>query len=1360
MFSACKRYCGCTIRATRGRAGWALAVALCAPLGLTGQIQNVQFQGATSTRAIISFDVPDPTNCLVQVSTDPNFVSLVNDTNALLFPGSQNCNRASSSVVGGHVTFVAGTRTSQPGSDGLFHSLALEANRMHYYRITSQGTTIFTCDPNANCIQTSNPPFGNTFAEPAPFNPSAPYNYAWPTIRAGVDRNTWFIDPLTGIAVSMFSVPAPVNGGYTNGAVQCFVFVCAQPGTASFDAANNGNWTTGCAAIGGSNCVNSTANQDPLFIRLKPFCVIGGTVQAPGSSIACPQGQSTWTEPGIDETQYNTIDDIQAVIAAAISGSTTGMQFALTVDGVNPATDWQSQTLTTSSASYPYPATGAASGGTIITPGFPSTQYGTGAQATTFGYWFANQATARLTRPDMQPHTGIVTIGSGGSVTWSSGEPFRMSSVSVGSHLTLVVSSVNTDFRITAVNSPTSLTIASPPAAGTYNYIYQGFGLLIRKAAATTGNLTVGGASFSDWESAANVTPIDGLVDTCESTTVTDGNGIVGRLCSWLEGFAHAMYFIEEVSGKGRFLGLAESNGGCFSNTCAPGVTNGLNNFGQSTAVKALGSVFIPGTSSWVTSASDSGSNFVLIQGTYNPSGAGSCPNNYQEINIANCPSYPYNNNATYINATPKVGADGQDHTPATQAAAYNAAQRLLNPAIPPFDVTRFNIFFEEGPFDQANGSVGILFSTNSQDNAAWFAKFSPATVPYTLVAMGNSYSSYNCRFCPTHGSGSLAGFENISNNFILPVCSGVGCGEFDLRTNTNTDNSTTNACTGITDPNFASYNGTSNCFDLTLAGTDPCHITPNLGSEVSPMYGTCSWNSSYTHLSGVTVQVGDLLDDYPYSNNPNGEMFRVVAIPSPGVIRVLRAYATPSAGTGPLEGLFARASALVAHTAPWNLRMLCSSNSGSNGGQVWFNLNVDQTAQNGIVDYPSYITSHADWWTTGVWAEVNRYRVYPSLGAMVGSPNSFLANQFGPFNGTTAYTYAAGWEDSHAGVSRDPNNPFYTVDKNPLSSASAAVNTLWTQTATNVTGSLWHILAANVQNNGASWPSAIKNTPFVVWSGAYLLKDISGPSSIIDGTPAHNWQFCVVYLAGECFSGSAVGDVYVNVPQSGENGLCGPWDYFRNICASTMDATGAGLNQYSFGTNRLYDGTTTPWNGTNFTDGRTLRPLSHLFARYNFESVFSSAHGSFGGQWVFGHSDYYGGGLRSDLFIMKLPPITPSDNIARNQFVNLPVQVGATRNASAVTARVRFGYFENGSVNAFYCAYNRQEACIANPSGTLTNPYYFASDSGQSYTSCANGCVLTLPAIPGRVVYYVVDRLNSSNTVIETEDLQVARVP
>ena len=51
--------------------------------------------------------------------------------------------------------------------------------------------------------------------------------------------------------------------------------------------------------------------------------------------------------------------------------------------------------------------------------------------------------------------------------------------------------------------------------------MYQQFGVLVRKAAAITGNLNVDGAKYSDFESAMNQMPISGLVDVCATYTVT-----------------------------------------------------------------------------------------------------------------------------------------------------------------------------------------------------------------------------------------------------------------------------------------------------------------------------------------------------------------------------------------------------------------------------------------------------------------------------------------------------------------------------------------------------------------------------------------------------------------------------------------------------------------------------------------------------------------------------------------------------------------------------------------------------------------------------------------------------------------------
>ena len=1370
-------------------------LATCAP----AQIRNVQLQGATATQAVISFDVPDPANCSVQVSIDPNFGSTVNDTNASLFPGSQNCNRDSSSISGSRVTFVAGARAARAGSDGAFYSRALEANRVHYYRITA-GPDVFTCDPAKDCIKTANPAFGNTFPEPPPFDAAAPYHYAWPTIRPGLDRGTSFVDPITGI-------PAIPISGPSQGTNNLGLVVNTAQATRAFDAAGNGSWTdlANGATLDNQVASNAAANQDALFVRFTPWCVAGGTVlvsPAGTTPFGCGLGQGTWGSVGGDQPYFVSIDDLQVQVALSGTGATNQAQIALTVDGVHPATDWQTLSVASTNGNIHFPADA----------NFPATLKGAGNKQTVFGYWFSNQAQNLLTRPDMQPHTGTVSVDAAGNVSWISGEKFRVSSLGAGSRIVLSTgpnpisnaisgaggavrvtianhgyapgdsffviglkgNSNNTDilrsgvyqinvinantfdllgttfpvgvvfssgsgyrelfYTIAAANSPNSLTISSPPAAGTYQYMIWNVGVLVRKASAVSGILRVDGATYSDYESAAAQMPLSGLVDVCAVNTVTDSHGTVLRPCMFAESFEHLLYAIEETTGKARFLGAVDPLG-CFTGLCAAGVNNHANDY-RNFGIQSLGSTFSKDPRHWLGGGVDTAGNFVIVDLSYNPTGTASCANDWQEITPANCPTYPKNNNVVEKNVTPKVDPQGKDRTPVRQMVNYNAAQMLLHPEIPVFDPARWSVTVGGVPTDQTKGWFAVQFA--AQNFMGWIGFFDPLS-DFNLVAMNNSYSSYNCRYCGTHGAFSLDGYE-LNSVVLLPVGSGPGAGRFVLQSTTSTNNTTQNVCSGITDPNFTIFNGQARCFDLALAGLDPCHDTPNLATEINPMYQGCTWHAGWTSMTRMNVMVGDLLDD----TNDAGEMFRVVKV-NGNTITVIRGYGTPSVTVGQN----ARQSSLQVHNAPWLLREYCSGTSGNNGGQSWFDLNTDPRGIRAIADYPAYITGHLDFWTTGVFAETNQYRIASSIGTMVNAPMSFSANQEGPFGGYLSGGFP--WVQTHAGVSRDLNNPYYTIDKNPYSSVGGASNTLWNQTANQVTGALWHIAAANVQKDPATpWPSGIKSVPYVMWSGGYLLQDVSGPASALTGNAADNWKFCVVYKAGECAAASVIGDVYVNIPQTAHDGKCGPWDYARNICGTTLDHIAGGLNQYYF--SGIPSG-----QGLNITDGRTYRRLGGLFNRLNFESVFSSGHGSFGGQWAFGHSDFYGGGLRNDLFLAKLPPTPPSDHIARNNFVDVPVVLGAN---AAPKARIRFGYADNGPVNAFYCSYNRKEVCYTNPNRTAANPYFFQSDGGQVFQNCAAGCTIQIPAISGRVVYYVIERLDASGNIVAAGNVTAQAVP
>lgn len=226
------------------------------PACLLGQLRNVVTQGVSPTQAVIAFSVPDPNDCLVQVSTDPAFGSLVNDTNDVLFPGSQKCNRTGSTVNGTDVVFVVGLRTSQKAADGRFYSRALQCNTTHYFRIVSQ----FQPDPaSPRTFQTSNPPLGAMYPEPPPFDPAAFGNYAWPELDWSSPAQP-VIEPLTGLALKPFTYPGIRNNFEKN-----------LQWSTPFDV--HGVWagSANAASNGAAFASSSGGPNDYLFLPLPSF---------------------------------------------------------------------------------------------------------------------------------------------------------------------------------------------------------------------------------------------------------------------------------------------------------------------------------------------------------------------------------------------------------------------------------------------------------------------------------------------------------------------------------------------------------------------------------------------------------------------------------------------------------------------------------------------------------------------------------------------------------------------------------------------------------------------------------------------------------------------------------------------------------------------------------------------------------------------------------------------------------------------------------------------------------------------------------------------------------------------------------
>ncbi len=338
-------------------------------------------------------------------------------------------------------------------------------------------------------------------------------------------------------------------------------------------------------------------------------------------------------------------------------------------------------------------------------------------------------------------------------------------------------------------------------------------------------------------------------------------------------------------------------------------------------------------------------------------------------------------------------------------------------------------------------------------------------------------------------------------------------------------------------------------------------------------------------------------------------------------------------------------------------------------------------------------------------------------------------------FNGSTAQMNR-GMIQTHLSTRQyaaPPNELGWYLDARPLSNESAGVSNVFQNTVTQVGTCSGSICIYQVSS---PYGVDVKNMPMAAWAGDHLLMDKSGPGSVLS-VPGDVWKYCIAYNAGECVSGSTANSVYMVVNAAVTNGQCGAYYGVNAPCIVPP------MPDFSY---NVQQGYTMP-----SLEGADWRRLSMGFtgwARNN--DGFLNTRATPDGSWAIVYSHWLEG-LAPVAMAVKLPPWP--DGVPANlaQYVQIPVPVEPR--PGMVKAKVRFGYAENGAPGSFFCT-TRLEACTT--SGT---PFAFASETQQD-TPCAGGCVINIPAVPRRVVYYEVDWLNSSGSVIwQTTSVDVADV-
>jgi hypothetical protein len=256
--------------------------------------------------------------------------------------------------------------------------------------------------------------------------------------------------------------------------------------------------------------------------------------------------------------------------------------------------------------------------------------------------------------------------------------------------------------------------------------------------------------------------------------------------------------------------------------------------------------------------------------------------------------------------------------------------------------------------------------------------------------------------------------------------------------------------------------------------------------------------------------------------------------------------------------------------------------------------------------------------------------------------------------------------------------------------------------------------------------PPVIKVQPLLIWAGLFNFQDMSSAATGNVISDANPWKYCYSYRANECRSGASVGDLYVSAPAlDATTNICNASQVGRRILCvfpagpemtQIVQLDGSKSDVSAFRQRRIGPNNTNP--GAQYVYSHTLpfsvqQPTKLMATQYHLGGLWTAASMIDPGGWNKGRR-------------------------LGNDYVKVPVTIPAA--AGANQARIRFGYVDYSTAGSnFYCT-SRAEDCLTD---IALDPYAFAGDT-LSPTSCASGCTIQVPLIPGRIAYYRVERLNS----------------
>jgi hypothetical protein len=1274
------------------------------------EIRNVTVSGTTATQAVVTYTPPDTSICSIAVSetADPSGnpqAPLVHDVDPNLFSGADQDNRAGNLANNGTRVFVIGTREAEKATDGRYYSRALQANTLHYGKITCGGSTaLFT-------FRTTNIPLGIGYSDPWPTDSSHPGEWAVPSSPGSIGEK--FIEPQTGAQIVRMTYPGfgwhqhlnqPFDTAYNQGQLPCD---------------KTGPWTNTCDALAS-----------------RPMASVGNST----AWLVLRNNDISFGYGGTNPTYGFTLTQFQVTLRASATESGKQLDVCLSMNaGASCASPIQIVDLPRRTGTI---KVGVNNPGAIgIDPWlFDSNPH--------ISRWEASTAQGKVTV------SGTTAARSGGayfSNSWTTGGSgrIRLSTVSAAH-----ACSHGTEISI-ASGGGSTLTLASAPGDGSYYYCAPNFAVMVRRhddGAGNVGTVRINNAKFATVTGDAGGNAGTGSANIC-ATSLVQG----GYLCMIpVAGGAADLSWTDLATGTTNMLGALQLNGKSTGTDqwnnyrpCPPGSPATFSTIDDT-------QTSIP---TWFCVTRDKAGKPVVFQIQYTgPLTAQSFQN---ESGIGTTLVSDDDYSATYTNAVIT------DLTPSSLGKdVLSQINAFSGQTIDP-DMACHNGPVQQGKFliycYYKQDSLGWFAVFDPGDrNPAHAGKAGGPRIVGTMSSWNGGPGAAN-RWAAIHAAtdyGCCSGYFGFSASSIWAGSNGVGHTAVIVTTNdaipgAGTDCATYGNPMGLTGPNCTLINinaeeGSYEPYYWISVGTQG--QTPGVPSDaqvgdlfcVTDNVSSCrahsagAYNPSYPNGSRETVQL--------IQKNANGQwvFLRNAASLTQGII------ALPGSGT---KYLVAESGAITT-AIPYPGH---ANGNGMLGGNVFWDYAHDPLGQHTIRD-PQFYDEHASTrphiaievgsYPFKPWPANYRVRHAASLLELFNSPVNLVASN-PSFHGINGPAISNVWQ-SHPCVAGDNSTAYESqaaFDLRPLEGFySTAPNNA--DLYVNVAGQLW---AADYKASdpdtlsGGSITLNRKIFPTAASSGMHPLIDVSGPGSVIDGTATYSYKYCIVRVAGECFPKSTAGQIYVNAP-----GVVFPFcqgnkvsgqtiPEANDICIANMPAAGDGLIQFS-----------TLYPDPKGAYGRVLVKTmgSKVKAFIGTGGLMPLPSG-----WIAFNANYLDNLSRQDLLV-KLPPFPESDGLDRSTFLSMPLKLKPPPGLGVTNAIVEFGYQEF----AGYCT-TRHETCIADEPAVGPMPFYFSEENPPG-APCSTGCTIAIPAVSQRVLYYQVKYRDASNHVVAATPLELTATP